>query len=515
MMRHHLIGTLFVVMGLLVGEFIGSIVTVSAEPIVIDFEDLSSSGPGESGQVEVSTQYENKGITFNSLVALDYSKGLAIPDFAHSGTKAIEQCYAREFCTMPIEMSFTRAQSRVKVRIGYSARIDETRTVILKAFDINGKEVGLAEEILALQGEPLPIRTPLEVTSESVDIIHAVVSFLPDTILMNNLAVDDVEFEAVELPLLLSGRVYEGEVVDESYPLQDATVELYGAKRPYPNSGVLIASTTTDERGWYSLEVPVGYEFYSIRETGPPGYESAGATTVGGTVHTSNWIEYVIPLEEKTLTGNKFWVKGPALPTPTPILSPVVTPRPAPEEGPDLIISSADHWFEDDDRVLVLLVEIANQGNTWAPGTMVYAGDPDYGLPGRTSPVPGLDPDETTTVEVWIEIPEEERGRTHTLLVEVDPEAHITELDEENNIARTPEIFIPPGELEHPDLVPLIIVIAISTTTAAVILKYLIPKKPPQPKINIETRGGIESMYEPDLQQYPINVEVRGGIERL
>lgn len=86
---------------------------------------------------------------------------------------------------------------------------------------------------------------------------------------------------------------------------------------------------------------------------------------------------------------------------------------------------------------------------------------------------------------------------------------------EENNIARTPEIFISPGELEHPDLVPLIIVIAISTTTAAVILKYLIPKKPPQPKINIETRGGIESMYEPDLQQYPINVEVRGGIERL
>jgi len=77
----------------------------------------------------------------------------------------------------------------------------------------------------------------------------------------------------------------------------------------------LIASTTTDERGWYSLEVPAGYEFYSIREACPPGYESVGATTVDGTVRISNWIEYVIPLEEKTLTGNKFWVKGPALPT--------------------------------------------------------------------------------------------------------------------------------------------------------------------------------------------------------
>ncbi len=224
-------------MGLLVGALIGSIVTVSGEPFVIEFEDLSTSGPGQGDQVEVSTQYSSKGITFNSPVALDYSKGLAILDFAHSGTKAIEQCYAKEFCTTPIEMSFTRAQSRVKVWVGYSSGIDETRTVILRAFDINGKEVGRAEETLNLRGEPLPILTPLEVTSENADIILAVVSFSPDTILMNNLAVDDVEFEVVEPPLL-SGRVYEGEVGDESHPLQGVTVEVYGANNPYPDPQV-------------------------------------------------------------------------------------------------------------------------------------------------------------------------------------------------------------------------------------------------------------------------------------
>ena len=166
----------------------------------------------------------------------------------------------------------------------------------------------------------------------------------------------------------LSGRVYEGEVGEESHPLQGVTVEVYGATNPYPDPGVLIARTTTDEHGWYHLEVPVGYEFYSIRKPDPPEHESVGATTVGGTVRISNWIEYVIPLEEKTLTDNKFWNKGPA-PEPTP---------PSIQEGPDLAIFSSDYWFEDDGRVLVLFVEIANQGNTVAPETLVYVRDIDH-----------------------------------------------------------------------------------------------------------------------------------------
>ena len=103
------------------------------------------------------------------------------------------------------------------------------------------------------------------------------------------------------------GRVYEGDVGDESHPLQGVTVAVYGANNPYPDPGTFIASTTTNSDGWYGLEAPDGYEFYHIRETDPAGYTSAGATTVDGTVRTSNWIEYVIPLGGKTLTGNKFW----------------------------------------------------------------------------------------------------------------------------------------------------------------------------------------------------------------
>ena len=351
----------------------------------------------------------------------------------------------------------------------------------------------------------------------------------------------------------LAGRVYGGEVGEETHTLQGVTVEVYGANNPYPDPGVLIAKSTTDEHGWYRLEVPAGYEFYSIRETDPPGYESVGATTVDGTVRTSNWIEYVISLEEKTLTGNKFWVKGPALPTPllsvspdplsyrfdltagetssrefsisnagggtltwnvgtdqrgisvnpqsgtnsdtvtinidtaglnsgsysgtitvtsnggtmigeifltipsptpivtpTPILPPVVTPRPAPEEGPDLTISSTDYWFEDDGRVLVLFVEIANQGNVVAIETLVYAGDIEHDWLHEYGSVQALDPDEAIQVEIWLDIPEELRGTTRTFRVEVDPEDAVREIDEENNEAMTPRI--PFQLLEEPPI---------------------------------------------------------------
>src|SRR5262249_32011705 len=96
---------------------------VSAGPVVIDFENISTGGPGgASSPVTVTNQYQDRGIIFNSPVALDYSSGLlAIPGFAHSGVRAVEQCYGAEFCAKPFEMSFTRAQRRIKVWIGYSA----------------------------------------------------------------------------------------------------------------------------------------------------------------------------------------------------------------------------------------------------------------------------------------------------------------------------------------------------------------------------------------------------------
>jgi len=132
------------------------------------------------------------------------------------------------------------------------------------------------------------------------------------------------------------GRVYEGELGVEpphSRPLEGVTVSVYGANNPYPDPGTFIRSTTTNAEGWYGLTVyddDGNWEFYHIIETDPPGYTSVGATTVGGTVRTANWIEYVIPLEGKTLTGNKFWDRGPATATPTctPTRTPTRTPTP-------------------------------------------------------------------------------------------------------------------------------------------------------------------------------------------
>ncbi len=114
---------------------------------------------------------------------------------------------------------------------------------------------------------------------------------------------------------LFEGRVYEGEVGDESRPLQGVTVSLHGANAPYPDLGTIITSTTTDGAGWYGLPVPGGYEYYSIRETDPLGYISVGATTLNGTVRTANWIEFAAPLAGQDLTGNKFWDR--LTPTPT------------------------------------------------------------------------------------------------------------------------------------------------------------------------------------------------------
>ena len=118
--------------------------------------------------------------------------------------------------------------------------------------------------------------------------------------------------QAVTATWALQGRVFEGNVGDETRPLSGVTVSVYGGNDPYPDEGELIESTTTNDEGWYSLDVS-SYEYYHIRETDPSSYTSVGATTVSGTVQTDNWIQYVILLEGQTLTGNKFWDRPPVL----------------------------------------------------------------------------------------------------------------------------------------------------------------------------------------------------------
>ncbi len=166
----------------------------------IDFEDLTTTGQGQGGQTHVTNQYASRGVTFNDAYALDYSKGDALPGFAHSGTKAIEQCYGVEFCSSPIEMLLAQPTSRIKVWVGYSYALNTTSTVVLTAFGANGTQLGVATTTFPASASPRPIQTPLQVTVGSASIVRAQVKF-SDGSFTSGLAVDDVEVDQPGVPV--------------------------------------------------------------------------------------------------------------------------------------------------------------------------------------------------------------------------------------------------------------------------------------------------------------------------
>jgi hypothetical protein len=171
-------------------------------PVVIDFEDLSPSGPGTGASVFVNSQYASQGVSFNNPVALDYSMGVAIPGFAHSGTNAIETCFAQEFCAAPIAINFTSGQSHVKVWVGFSGSLQEDYPVIMRAFDSGGTEVGQATTTFAPSDTPRSIAVPLEVNTDGAVIVHVTVGPALEfpSQFSNGLALDDVEFSSAGPP---------------------------------------------------------------------------------------------------------------------------------------------------------------------------------------------------------------------------------------------------------------------------------------------------------------------------
>ena len=186
----------------------------------------------------------------------------------------------------------------------------------------------------------------------------------------------------------LSGRVYEGETGVEppgSTPLSGVTVSLYCSSNA-PDQGTLLLSTTTNSEGWYGLEAREVCEYYNIVETNPTGYTSVGATSVGGTVKTYDWIQYEYPLEGKTLTGNKFWDTGPTTETPPPPtptwtptgpVPPTVTPTPTttgePELQADLRINKSLEGTEPvaPGGEIEYRISVLNQGPYDAPNVVV------------------------------------------------------------------------------------------------------------------------------------------------
>ena len=167
---------------------------------MIDFEDLTTDGYGGSGHLEVSDQYSDMGITFNNPIAIDFSKDMAIPGLAHSGSIAIEQCYAFS-CHEPIDMKFGHPVSSVSIHVGYhtgsSGGFGKAREIDLIAYDETGVEIARSSMSLRSSTGPIPIEKKLTVKANKNNIILARVTFRSNGNLQSDnrgLIVDDIEF---------------------------------------------------------------------------------------------------------------------------------------------------------------------------------------------------------------------------------------------------------------------------------------------------------------------------------
>ena len=162
--------------------------------MVITFEDQTGAGgPGEGARVYLTDQYANQGVQFNRPAVFDYSAGVPVPGFAHSPTRAIEQCYGLEFCSTPFVMQFARPQRRVKAWVGYSARLNRSGTAVLDAYSRSGVLVGRSTATIPASDTPR-IQVSVEVISSSDNIDFAHIS-TPD-LGANGFALDDLEFSA-------------------------------------------------------------------------------------------------------------------------------------------------------------------------------------------------------------------------------------------------------------------------------------------------------------------------------
>lgn len=163
-----------------------------AQNTVLTFENLPPA--------PLIAQYSSKGVTFNGHVIRDYSQ---TPGFTHSGTQAVELCFAAEFCSAPLQADFTKGQSHVKVWVGFSSSTAIANTVALQAFDQNGTLIRQVTATLGPSNAAIPVQTPLVINSAAANIRRVRITFLStpnDTAFNNGLVVDDFEFNSPGAP---------------------------------------------------------------------------------------------------------------------------------------------------------------------------------------------------------------------------------------------------------------------------------------------------------------------------
>jgi hypothetical protein len=131
----------------------------------------------------------------------------------------------------------------------------------------------------------------------------------------------DIYAESIRLPFF-SGYVYEGEFGNRTLGLVGIRVQLF-CSTTAGLLGNLLDVAFTEYNGWFGLTANADCSYYNIVQTDFPGYESAAASSVGGTVVTYNWIQYATPFTTAPLDGNEFWDRP--LPTETPTNTPSTT----------------------------------------------------------------------------------------------------------------------------------------------------------------------------------------------
>lgn len=114
-----------------------------------------------------------------------------------------------------------------------------------------------------------------------------------------------------------------------------------------------------------------------------------------------------------------------------------------PEKKPDLVINGADAWVSEDENSLIFEVNYSNEGNAPANEFLITVGNPEEGWDNDQEKIAILDSGVNLTARIPVSIPEGQQGKTLAFRAEIDPENEIDELDEENNLAWTQEVFIP------------------------------------------------------------------------
>jgi hypothetical protein len=224
-----------------------------AAPIVITFEEPVISS--EMVETRLAYQYADMGITFNAPKVIDYSRSSSperFQNFAHSGTKAIEQCRGEEFCMTPIQIKFSDPQKRVKVWVGYSDSLSNKKSVVMRAFDQSGAKIKEAAIDFQPSNNPISIKTPMEIVSDIANIDSVTLNLVAPagSVTSNNrLAIDDIEFDSsgpgscsatnnpvVTISQPISGQILRSNLFDAEGIISTET-ELYDAKLIIDGSG--------------------------------------------------------------------------------------------------------------------------------------------------------------------------------------------------------------------------------------------------------------------------------------